>query len=848
MKKNLLLLLCFFCLLKLNAQNKIYWKILSESDVNKNDIWSNKFKPVDYKIFHLDETALRSELTAVPSEKNMQTAKSGVIITVPDVVGNLQRFNVYESSIMEPKLAAKYSSIKTYIGSGIDDASATIHFNVTSSGFDAIVTATGKQTLYINSLDHKSSIYAVSARNENDATNGFKCSIDESILKYDASASKASSFTGNADDGKLRRYRLALCVNGEFSQFFLDGTESDSAEMKEKVMDVLITILEKANAVYERDFGVRMIYVNNEDTLIYLDPATDPWPTRSANSWNNKTQITIDARIGSPNYDIGHLLGKVPTFNDNNGNAGCIGCVCDDIQKGSGFTAYNDPSLTDYMVIDYWTHEMGHQFGANHTFTFSVEGTDAQIEPGSGSTIMGYAGITGSTDVQGHSDDLFSVVSIAQNTTYIKSPSGNCAVVTTTGNTAPVVKAGSNKTIPKSTPFVLTGTATDVDAGDVLSYIWEQVDIYQNTSNTFPKPKSKSGPIFRTYNYTNSTVRYFPDMKYILDGSLGWKWEALPSVSRRLSFRFTARDSHTGGGNNKSASVLITVDTTAGPFIITTENTSNAETWHGNETKTITWNVNKTDIAPVNCTSVNILLSTDGGLTYPTTLAFKTANDGTQDIIVPNLSTTKARIKIEAAGNIFFTINDTDFAIQSVLPVSWLSFTAQKLNNVSVSVKWSTTNEFNNKSYEVQRSNDGANFSSIAQVSAGNDPAKVEQYNYTDFKALGGANYYRIKQTDANGNSSYSAIAKVILDDNMTLWSIQPNPVKTAASFYTRRNMTNVSINIYTSAGKNIYRTQRSIISAGEQIVIPVSNLAKGIYFVKVKSNEGSKTEKLVVE
>jgi hypothetical protein len=149
MKKNLLLLLCFFCLLKLNAQNKIYWKILSESDVNKNDIWSNKFKPADYKIFHLDETALRSELTAVPSEKNMQTAKSGVIITVPDVVGNLQRFNVYESSIMEPKLAAKYSSIKTYIGSGIDDASATIHFSVTSSGFDAIVTANGKK-LYIS--------------------------------------------------------------------------------------------------------------------------------------------------------------------------------------------------------------------------------------------------------------------------------------------------------------------------------------------------------------------------------------------------------------------------------------------------------------------------------------------------------------------------------------------------------------------------------------------------------------------------------------------------------------------------------------------------------------------------
>lgn len=847
MKKNLLLLLCFFCLSKLNAQ-KTYWKSLKESDLSKNDLWTNKFKPADYKIFHLDEAVLRNELRAVVSEKEMRSAKNGTVITIPDAEGNLKKFSVYQSSLMQPRLAAKYSSIKTYIGKGIDDGSATIHFSITSSGFDAVVTATGKQTLYINTLDSKNSIYAVSARNEKDVNNGFKCSLDESILKHNASTSKASTLTGNADDGMLRTYRLALCVNGEFSQFFLDGSEPDSAAMKAKVMDVLITVLEKANAVYERDFAVRMVFVDNEDTLIYLDPATDPWPLRSGNSWNNRTQTAINERIGSANYDIGHLLGKVPTVADNNGNAGCIGCVCDDAQKGSGFTAYNDPSLTDYMVIDYWTHEMGHQFGANHTFTFQTEGTEAQVEPGSGSTIMGYAGITGSYDVQQHSDDLFSVVSIAQNTTYVKSSAGSCGVATSTGNTAPVVKAGANKTIPKSTPFALTGSATDIDAGDVLSYAWEQVDIFQNTSSAYPKPKAKSGPAFRTFNYSSDTVRYFPQMKYILDGSLGWKWESLPSVFRTLSFRFTARDNHAGGGSNKSASVLITVDSSSGPFSITTQNKTNAEAWHGNETKTITWNVNNTNIAPVNCTSVNILLSTDGGLTFPATLALKTANDGTEDIVVPNLSTTQARIKIEAAGNYFFTINDTDFAIQSVLPVSWLSFTAQKLNNTSVLVKWSTTNEYNNKYYEVQRSVDGVSFSSIAQMNAGNNPTAIEQYSYTDFKALGGADFYRIKQVDANGNFSYSAIAKVVFDENTLSWTIQPNPVKTAAAFYARRNMTNVSINVYNAVGKNVFSKQRSVISAGEQIVIPVSNLAKGVYFVKVKSKESNKTEKIVVE
>ena len=846
MKKNLLLLLTCCCSFQLFAQ-KNYWRTANETEVSKKDVWANTFKPSAYKLFHLDETNFKNDLLLTPVEKEIQTGKTGSTITVPDADGNFEKFYVYESSIMEPKLAAKYPNIKTYIGKGVDDASSVIHFSISPSGFDAVVTATGKPTFYINPLDHKTNIYTVSKRNENDAVKGFRCTLDESIIK-NASTAKASSLTGNADDGTLRKYRLALCVNGEFSQFFLDGTETDSAAMKAKVMAVLITLLQKADAIYERDFGVRMIYVNDEDTLIFLDPSTDPWPTRSGSAWNSKTETTIDARIGSNNYDIGHLLGKVPTVADNNGNAGCIGCVCSDGQKGKGFSAYNDPSLTDYMVVDYWTHEMGHQFGANHTFTFSIESTDAQIEPGSGTTIMGYAGITGATDVQPHSDDLFSVVSIAQNTTYIKSVAGSCGTETVTGNHPPVVKAGANKTIPKSTPFALTGTASDADAGDSLSYIWEQVDIYQNTSNTYPKAKSKSGPVFRTYNYTNTTTRYFPDLKYILNGSVAWKWEAVPAVARILSFRFTARDNHTGGGNNKSAQVILTVDTSSGPFKIISQNKSVAETWHGSETKNITWAVNNTNLAPVNCTNVNILLSTDGGQTFPTVLASKTPNDGSQDVVVPNFSTTKARIKIEAVGNVFFTINDTDFAIQSTLPVTWLSFTAQKINNTSVAVKWSITNAYNNKYYEVQRSGDGINFSSIFQLNEGNDSKAIQQYSYTDFKVLGGINYYRIKQTDADGKSSYSAIAKVILEENVLQWSIQPNPAKNAAAFYSKKNMTNVSITVYNISGKNVYSVQRSAISAGEQITIPVSTLAKGIYFVKVKSDEATRTEKLVIE
>jgi uncharacterized membrane protein len=155
---------------------------------------------------------------------------------------------------------------------------------------------------------------------------------------------------------------------------------------------------------------------------------------------------------------------------------------------------------------------------------------------------------------------------------------------------------------------------------------------------------------------------------------------------------------------------------------------------------------------------------------------------------------------------------------------------------------------YNNKYYEVQRSSDGINFSSIFQLNAGNDSKSTAEYSYTDFKAISGISYYRIKQTDADGKSSYSAIAKVILDDNLLSWNIQPNPAKTVAAFYARKNMTNVSITVYHVSGKNVYSVQYSAISAGEQIIIPVSTLAKGIYFVKVKSDEATRTEKLVVE
>ncbi|MGN6292865.1 MAG: reprolysin-like metallopeptidase [Chitinophagaceae bacterium] len=640
------------------------WKEMNEGAIQKNLFAGGRYKPESYRIFQLDETSLGTSLKQVPARSMVPASLSSFVLTIPNSDGRPERFRAVESPVMEPALAAKYPGIKTYVGQGIDDPSATIHFDFSPRGFHAMVLGADRKTMYIDPVDQEGKYYMVFSRK--DVVNykkEFRCLTKESAdnASLDVPAPPSGETGRGADDGKLRTYRLALACTGEYARYFLDGTEQDDAARKAKVLAAMATLLVRTNGIYERDFGIHMNLIANNDLLIYLNPFTDPW----TNEWNSKTQSTIDNVIGNANYDIGHLVHKEASALTNNGNAGCIACVCMPGMKGSAYTSHVQPE-GDPFVVDFTTHEMGHQFGANHTYTFRNENnTGAQMEPGSGSTIMGYAGITGNTDVQEHSDDYFHAFSIQQITDYVKGTTGGgCAVVTSTGNTAPTAEAGNNYTIPKSTPFALTGAGTDADAADVLSYTWEQFDIGTSLT-TFPNTGYNTGPVFRSRPYSTSPTRTFPVLSSILNGTNGNTWEQLPAVPRTMTFRLTVRDNHAGGGNTKDDDMTVTVSS-SGPFALTSPNTN--VSWSSNLEQIITWSVNGSDLAPVNCANVKISLSTDGGITFPIVLAASTPNDGTEEVYIPSLTTNTARIKIEAVGNIFFDISDANFKLTPATP------------------------------------------------------------------------------------------------------------------------------------------------------------------------------------
>src|SRR5690606_33866894 len=247
---------------------------------------------------------------------------------------------------------------------------------------------------------------------------------------------------------------------------------------------------------------------------------------------------------------------------------------------------------------------------------------------------------------------------------YSTTGNGNsCPVNTSTGNNPPVVTSmGSTYSIPISTPFVLTGAATDADS-DPIYYSWEEYDLGPAGAWNV---QSTTAPQFRPFEPTLSPSRTFPQMSDVVNNTTT-VGELLPNQARTLKFRLTVRDNRSGGGGvmHPDTTLNISVVNSGGAFAVTAPNT--AVTWAGGSSQTVTWNVSGTTGNGINTANVKISLSTDGGYTYPTVLLASTPNDGSQSITVPNIATTTARIKVEAVGNIFFDISNVNFTItQSV--------------------------------------------------------------------------------------------------------------------------------------------------------------------------------------
>ncbi len=727
-----------------NTSSDRVWRQIDDTEISRRPTQRTR-TPEEYATFRLDKNNLERILTSAPEEFTNQDKNT--VLELPMPGGGYARFSIVHSLIVEPGLLAKYPEVgRTYSAQGLDDPTATARLDFLPNGFHAMILSPNGTVMIdpyaFGDTENYVSFYKRDlARMDNwhceNPKTGFESIFEISEAKI-PDASESNVISGET----LRTYRLAAAGNFEYCNAATGGTNTVATCLAAAVL-----IMNRVNGVYERDLALRMVMVANNDIILYAaNNMTCPAPggtmacTAANDPYSNTTTALgqntphLNAAIGEANYDIGHV------FTTGSGGVANLAVPCG-ANKGGGTTGLGNP-IGDAFAIDFVAHEMGHQWGANHTFNASCgnnrSGTSA-YEPGSGVTVMGYAGVCGSSqDIAFNSIDTFHLRSLNVIVSFSQVGNGNtCDVETATGNTPPSVPVvGGPYNIPKQTPFSLTASATDAN-GDAITYDWQQWDL-GTTATTVPNSDADGSPrpIFRSYNPTTSGTRFFPSLQYIRNNANvppnttggAMTGELLPSITRTMVFQVVARDNRVNGGGINSNSSTVNVDGVSGPFIITEPNT--AVSWAGNSTQTITWNVAGTTAVPVSATDVKISFSTDGGLTFPTTVLASTPNDGTQTITVPNTATTQGRFKVEAVGNIFFDMSAPNMTVTASAPTGFRApFDYDGDDKTDLSIFRPAPGE-----WWYQKSSTGGN--AAAQFGASTDktvPADFTGDNKTDF-------------------------------------------------------------------------------------------------------------------
>jgi hypothetical protein len=626
-----------------------------------------------YRALNIDQLALKEILKNAPSQEAMQASQSAVIVSFPMPNGDNFDFKVVEAPVMSAALQNRFPNIRSYRGAGVDNPLLQAHFDLSPNGLHAMIFREGS-TVFIDPVQDAAAPEKHISYSRNAFFKGTSKTWDGCMALHAGEKAPSTISSGQnsnltpiqmgsqqfpspvlplvTDNGdQLRTYRLALACTGEYAQFH-GGTVSGA-------LAAMNTSMVRVNGVFERDIAVRMIIVDNNDQLVFLNASTDPYTNNDGGSMLGQNINTCNSVIGSANYDIGHV------FSTGGGGVAYLQSPCGG-NKAGGVTGQGSP-VGDPFDIDYVCHEMGHQFGGNHTQNNSCNrSSGAAYEPGSASTIMGYAGIC-SPNLQGNSDDHFHNHSCNEMIAFTVNGNGNsCASISATSNVPPTVEAGTNGlVIPASTPFELTALGSDSDGG-TITYNWEEYDLGPATASGDNNLTNPSGnqPIFRSWPSSISPTRVFPRVNDLVNGTITIG-EHLPTYSRQLNFKCTVRDNQLNGGGFADDLLSMSVDGSSGPFIVNAPN--GGESLNADASATITWDVAGTNSGAVNCPSVDVYLSVDGGFTWPYELATNIINNGSATVTLPNVLSSSARVKIKGANHVFFDISNGNFTIEENL-------------------------------------------------------------------------------------------------------------------------------------------------------------------------------------
>ena len=626
------------------AKNKLWIELDKEklADVYPEEL------PLQYKVFQVkDIEKLESVFNTAPIRFSAESRLEKVKINLPLPNGNYANFMLLNSPVLQPELAAAYPRLKTFTGIGVENPNLQAKIEYTPHGIYAMIIGGDKGTMFIQPLEAKThTCYSFYSRDATNLQKPFNCQVED---EFPVEEIVKPNYQRNNTDCQFRQYRLALACTGEFAQLIDDGDDTNG-DITADVLADMVVVTNRVNGIFEKEIGLTMVIIDRNEEIIFTDPETDLYNDEISTLPAQNTTI-MQITIGNDAFDIGHV------FSSQGGGIAFTKGPC--VGRKAGGASGRRGRMAESFGARVVAHEMGHQFGGRHT-----QGNDcnrnarSSYEPGSGSTVLSYAGICPPL-VEPDADDYFHAINIQQMREFItQDGGGDCAVILDANNVPPIVDAGQDYIIPASTPFILEGQASDPD-GDSISYCWEQWD--KEFAVQPPSPLSTEGPTFRSFPPTTDPRRYVPSLNFLNGDVDDDRWEILPEVSRDLTFLLTARGNNGIFGCVSEDSMSISTIDSAGPFEVTSQNVPT--TWRVGDPESISWNVAGTDLAPINCAEVDIYYSTDGGLSYPFLFAENVANSGIYSFNVPDLGELPLRFLVRCSDNIFFNVTQAEVMI-----------------------------------------------------------------------------------------------------------------------------------------------------------------------------------------
>lgn len=812
--------------------------VLKRSQVNKSATYS------------IDIGALHTYLA--PASGN-QRADGGIALEVPLAGNKAETFIIYETQVLAPEIALRMPELKTYSGRSLG-SDYKIKLTLSAKGLNALLLDTkGNAIVFEKATEDKEQHIYRSYRSEDVITDpgNLSCGNIAAINSpaerpghLDIPVNKTYKSVAKFSNGSSKKqYRLAIGATGEFTNTFGNGNATVAYA-------AVVAYINEVNAIFEQELGVTFQLVTDQ-SYVFANPATDPYSDGSnVNAMLSENQTLMDNVLGSANYDIGHAFSG--TTSSSGGGVAYAGVLCWPGYKAGGASDIGDETYYHRVFsIQLIAHELGHMFSMSHSYNSNIPVCTTRelissVEPGAGATIMSYGFTCGSDDYYTAYDGAgkkigpflnFHAKSLEQALSYMANY-GTCFTPVAGSNAVPVIAPMPlNYTIPKSTPFALSATATDAD-NDPLSYSWEGMDISDEpvdanlTSAVLTDPAH--APFFRSYPPVATGTRTFPVLAAILDGSNTVRGEKLPSVAVTAHHTLTVRD---GRGGVSTEDVVVNV-AGSGPFLLINDP---AGTYTGGANMTVQWSVNNTDQAPVSCTLVDILLSQDGGHSFPYTVAAAVPNTGSYSIVLPNITTTQARLKVmpsvsNTSGNvpnIFFDISNQDFAISTSLPLSLKSFEVQLNDKNTAKLVWKTNGAMNTTGFDIEMGADGSHFYKVAYVAGKGDNPAAQDYTYLVENLSKGKYFFRLKALGSDGTFTYSPVRNVTVEGNGTL-VIFPNPVQDQLTI--QGIQAGKPVTIFDEQGRMI----RRFIAASVSERVDMSSWAAGIYFISVSDLNGS--------